>query len=157
MLRSVREQAILLSARSSVVRAYSSRPRMLRLVPFIVIAILFFPLIASLKGQAALAQISPAQISPAQTYPAPTYPAQTYRAHPHRASHRAVLAEQKALAQQQAPEKRYNEGRLMILGGYPGTSYFNLVHDMAAALAGSDDLRLIAVDAPGGIESLRDL
>jgi uncharacterized protein len=68
-----------------------------------------------------------------------------------------VLAEQKALAQQQAPEKKYNEGRLMILGGYPGTTYFNLVHDMAAALGGSDDLRLIAVDAPGGLESLRDL
>src|SRR6266404_5969047 len=169
MLRSVREQAILLSARSSVVRAYFSRPRKLRLVPFIVIAVLLFPLIAFLKGQAALAQISPAQISPAQispaqtypaqTYPSLTYPAQTYPTHTHRASHRAVLAEQKALAlaQQQAPQKKYNEGRLMILGGYPGTTYFNLVHDIAAVLAGSDDLRLIAVDAPGGIESLRDL
>src|SRR6266436_1261382 len=120
MLRSVREQAILLSARSSVVRAYFSRPRKLRLVPFIVIAVLLFPLIAFLKGQAALAQISPAQISPAQispaqispaqtypaqTYPSLTYPAQTYPTHTHRASHRAVLAEQKALAlaQQQAP------------------------------------------------------
>ena len=43
------------------------------------------------------------------------------------------------------------------MGGSPGTTYFNLVHDMAAALAGSSDLRLIALDAPGGIESLRDL
>jgi uncharacterized protein len=58
---------------------------------------------------------------------------------------------------QEAPQKKHNEGALMILGGYPGTSYFKLAHDMAAALAGSDNLRLIAVDAPGGIESLRDL
>ena len=162
MLRSVRERAILLSARSSVVRAYSSRPRMLRLVPFIVIAILFFPLIASLKEQAALAQTYPAQTypgqsSPGQTYPGQTYP-QSYPAHAYRARAQASRASRRAvLAQQQAPERKYNEGRLMILGGYPGTTYFNLVHDMAAALAGSDDLRLIAVDAPGGIESLRDL
>jgi TRAP-type uncharacterized transport system substrate-binding protein len=62
------------------------------------------------------------------------------------------------LAQQQALQKKHNEGRLMILGGYPGTTYFNLVHAMAAAVAGeSGDLRLIALDAPGGIESLRDL
>ncbi len=167
MLRSVHGQTILLSARSSVVRAYSSRPWKLRLVPSVVLAILLFPLIASLKEQAAVAQISPGQTYPAQTYPgqtypgqtypSQTYPAQTYRAHTHRASHRAVSAEQKAVAQQQAPQNKYNEWRLMILGGYPGTTYFNLVHDMAAALAGSDDLRLIAVDAPGGIESLRAL
>src|SRR6267143_2474893 len=98
MLRSVRERAILLSARSSVVRAYSSRPRMLRLVPFIVIAILFFPLIASLKEQAARAQTYPAQTYPAQSYPGQTYPqshpAHAYRARAQasRASRRAVLA-----------------------------------------------------------------
>src|SRR5215470_10955426 len=162
MLGSVHARTNLLSARSSVVRAFSSWPRKFRLVPFVVIAILLFPLIASPTGQAALAQISPCQISPGQTYPAQTYPgqtypAQTYRAHTHRASHRAVSAEQKALAQQPAPQSKYNEWRLMILGGYPGTTYFNLVHDMAAVLAGNDDLRLIAVDAPGGIESLRAL
>src|SRR5260370_2360353 len=147
MLRSVHGQTILLSARSSVVRAYSSRPWKLRLVPSVVLAILLFPLIASLKEQAALAQISPGQTYPAQTYPgqtypSQTYPAQTYRAHTHRASHRAVSAEQKAVAQQQAPQNKYNEWRLMILGGYPGTTYVNLVHDMAAALAGSAQLRL---------------
>ena len=162
MLGSVHARTNLLSARSSVVRAFSSWPRKFRLVPFVVIAILLFPLIASPTGQAALAQISPGQISPGQTYPAQTYPgqtypAQTYRAHTHRASHRAVSAAQKALAQQPAPQSKYNEWRLMILGGYPGTTYFNLVHDMAAVLAGNDDLRLIAVDAPGGIESLRAL
>jgi TRAP-type uncharacterized transport system substrate-binding protein len=74
----------------------------------------------------------------------------------------AALAETSAayrravLAQQQA-QRKHNDGRLMILGGNPGTTYFNLAHDMAAALTGSNDLRLIAVDAPGGIESLRDL
>src|SRR6266436_7975667 len=154
MLRSVHGRLILLSARSSIVRAYSSRPRKLRLAAFVVIAILIFPLIASLNGQAALAQISPGQTYPAQTYPAQypaqTYPAQTYRAHTRRASHRAVSAEQKALAQQPVPQNKYNEWRLMILGGYPGTTYFNLVRDMTAVMAGSDDLRLIAVDAPGG-------
>src|SRR5258708_2186877 len=162
MLRSVRERAILLSARSSVVRAYSSRPRMLRLVPFIVIAILFFPLIASLKEQAALAQTYPAQTYPAQTYPGQSSPGQTYPqsypAHAYRARAQASRASRRAvLAQQQAPERKYNEGRLMILGGYPGTTCFNLVHDMAAALAGGDDLRLLAVDPPRGIETPRDL
>src|SRR5216683_358895 len=142
MLRSVHGRTILFSARSSAARAYSSRPRQLRLVPFIVIAVLLFALIDFLKGQAALAQISPAQ-----TYPSLTYPAQTYPTHTHRASHRAVLAGQKALAlaQQQAPQKKYNEGRLMILGGYPGTTYFNLVHDIAAALAGSVFFLLIGL------------
>jgi len=66
-------------------------------------------------------------------------------------------AQRAALAQQQALLKKYNEGGLLILGGSPGTTYFNIVHDMAAAVGGNDDLRLIAVDAPGGIESLRDL
>ncbi len=59
--------------------------------------------------------------------------------------------------QQQALQKKHNEGTLLILGGYPGTTYFSLAHDMAAALSRSADLRLIAVDAPGGMESLRDL
>src|SRR5260370_32886446 len=132
MLRSVHGQTILLSARSSVVRAYSSRPRKLRLVPSVVLAILLFPLIASLKEQAALAQISPGQTYPAQTYPGQTYPgqtypgqpypgqtypAQTYRAHTHRASHRAVSAAQKAVAQQQAPQNKDDEVSLMILRG----------------------------------------
>jgi uncharacterized protein len=102
----------------------------LRLVPLVVIVIPLLPLVAFPKGQAALAQTSHTQA--------------------YRASERA------ALIQQQALQKKYNEGTLMILGGYPGTTYFNLAHEMAAALAGRDDLGLIAVDAPGGIESLRD-
>jgi uncharacterized protein len=68
-----------------------------------------------------------------------------------------TASQRAALAQQQALQKKHNEASLMILGGSPGTTYFNVVHDMAAAVAGNDDLRLIAVDAPGGIESLRDL
>src|SRR5215468_2070345 len=80
MLGSVHARTILLAARSSVVRAYSSWPRKFRLVPFVVIAILLFPLIASPAGQAALAQISSGQTYPAQTYPSQTYPAQTYPA-----------------------------------------------------------------------------
>jgi TRAP-type uncharacterized transport system substrate-binding protein len=126
MLSSIHGRMILLSARYSAAQAYSSRPRKLRLVDFLVIAILLFPLIAFLKGQAALAETSAA-------------------------------SRRSALAQQQTLQKKHNEGTLMILGGHPGTTYFNLVHDMAAVLIGSDDLRLIAVDAPGGIESLQDL
>jgi uncharacterized protein len=73
--------------------------------------------------------------------------------------HRSAAAQQQTpqKKQQQALQKKYNEGTLLILGGYPGTAYFNLAHDMAAALRGNADLRLIAVDAPGGMESLRDL
>jgi uncharacterized protein len=75
------------------------------------------------------------------------------------------LAGQAALAQtsntSQRPllvqKKQHNESALMILGGYPGTSYFGLAHDIAAALGGSADLRVLAVDATGGTESLRDL
>src|SRR5437660_6654938 len=123
MLRSVRKRTSLLSARSSVVGAYSPRPRRFTLVPFAVIAILFFPLIAALKEQAALAQTYPAQ-TPSQSYPAQPYPGQThpqsYPAHTYRARAQASRTSRRAvLAQQQAPEKKYNEGRLMILGGYP--------------------------------------
>src|SRR5260370_36249174 len=144
MLRSVHGQTILLSARSSVVRAYSSRPWKLRLVPSVVLAILLFPLIASLKEQAAVAQISPGQTYPAQTYPgqtypgqtypsqtypaqtypgqtypgqtypSQTYPAQTYTAHTHRATHRAGTPEQHAGAHQQTPQNPYNHRRRMM-------------------------------------------
>jgi uncharacterized protein len=126
MLSSIQGQAILLLARYSATGAYYSQFRWFSLVLFIALSTLFFPPIASPKGQGALAET----------------PAAAYR--------RAVLA-------QQQTQKRHNDGRLMILGGNPGTTYFNLVHEMAAALAGSNDLRLIAIDAPGGIESLRDL
>jgi TRAP-type uncharacterized transport system substrate-binding protein len=61
------------------------------------------------------------------------------------------------LTQQQALQRTLNEGSLLILGGFPGTTYFEQVHDIAAALDGSDGLRLIAADAAGGIGSLQDL
>jgi uncharacterized protein len=64
-----------------------------------------------------------------------------------RASQRATLAQQKKL----------NDNTLMILGGNPGTSYFSMAHDIASALGGGDGLRLVALDAPGGTDSLQDL
>jgi uncharacterized protein len=57
----------------------------------------------------------------------------------------------------QVLQRKHNETTLMILGGNPGTSYFNIAHDMAAVLTKSDGLRVVAMDAPGGIDSLRDL
>src|SRR5215471_5331128 len=77
---SVHARTILLSARSSVVRAYSSWPPKFRLVPFVVIAILLFPQSTCPTGKAVLVQISPGQISPGQTYSSHTYPGQTYTA-----------------------------------------------------------------------------
>jgi TRAP-type uncharacterized transport system substrate-binding protein len=62
-----------------------------------------------------------------------------------------------ALRASLAQQRRHNENALMILGGYPGTSYSMLAHDLADALGGRDGLRLLAVDAAGGVESLRDL
>jgi len=53
-------------------------------------------------------------------------------------------------AQQHSQQRKLNEGSLIILGGFPGTPYFEQVHDIAAALDGSDGLRLIGVDAAGG-------
>jgi TRAP-type uncharacterized transport system substrate-binding protein len=59
--------------------------------------------------------------------------------------------------QHQALQRKLNDSTVMILSGYPGSSYFTMARDIAAALGGSDDLRLLAVDAPGGTDSLRDL
>jgi TRAP-type uncharacterized transport system substrate-binding protein len=126
-------RTILLSARLSAARAYSSPQRELTrlretkvIIVFIIAAILVFSLISFSSGHAALAQ--------------------------------TVTASQRAaLARQQAARRKHNEGILMVLGGRPGTTYFNIAHDMAAAVVGNGDLRLIAIDAPGGIESLRDL
>jgi TRAP-type uncharacterized transport system substrate-binding protein len=56
-----------------------------------------------------------------------------------------------------AEQRKHNETVLMILGGFPGTPYFRLADDIARALGTSHGLRLLAVDAPGGTESLRDL
>jgi uncharacterized protein len=69
----------------------------------------------------------------------------------------SIKLQRSLLAQQQAQQRKLNEGSLIILGGFPGTPYFEQVHDIAVALDGSDGLRLIAVDAAGGIGSLQDL
>jgi TRAP-type uncharacterized transport system substrate-binding protein len=70
----------------------------------------------------------------------------------------AVLAQTSSALRASLPQqKKHNESALMILGGYPGTTYSGLAHDIAAALGGRDGLRLLAVDAAGGTESLRDL
>jgi TRAP-type uncharacterized transport system substrate-binding protein len=66
-------------------------------------------------------------------------------------------AQRSAISLQQVLQKKHNDNALMILGGYPGTTYFGIAHDIAAALGGGDGLRLVAVDAAGGTESLRDL
>lgn len=87
--------------------------------------------------------------------------AHTARAETSNTLQHAVSAQQQALqrrhALQQALQRKHNESTLMILGGRPGTGYFAMAHDMAAALGASDGLRLLAVDAAGGTDSLRDL
>jgi TRAP-type uncharacterized transport system substrate-binding protein len=69
----------------------------------------------------------------------------------------APAATSSALRASLAQQRKHNDNALMMLGGYPGTSYSVLAHDIAAALGGRDGLRLLAVDAAGGVESLRDL
>src|SRR5262245_14096527 len=62
-------------------------------------------------------------------------------AEPSRAAQRVTSTPQQTL------QKKHNEAALMVLAGHPGTPYFNMAHDMAAALHGSSSLRLIAMDA----------
>jgi TRAP-type uncharacterized transport system substrate-binding protein len=69
----------------------------------------------------------------------------------------AKTAPRASLPSQQVLQKKHNENALMILGGYPGTSYFSIAHDIAGALGAGDGLRLLALDAPGGTDSLQDL
>jgi uncharacterized protein len=131
--RRIMRRTILSSARCSVSPGYSSPWRGLRLhqgTEFTAVFAIVAMLVFSLTA------FSRGHAAPAQT---------------------ATPSSRAASAQQQALQSKHNEGSLMILGGNPGTTYFNVVHDMVSAVAGNDDLRLIAVDAPGGIESLRDL
>jgi uncharacterized protein len=70
----------------------------------------------------------------------------------------AALAQTSSTFRAALPQqKQVNEGALMVLGGYPGTTYSGMAHDIATALGGRDGLRLVAVDAAGGTERLRDL
>jgi len=107
--------------------------RQFRPVRFVIIGILFFSLAALVRAQASLAQPLPRSQGSAPT-------------------HQLVIQNQ-----QLALQKKHNDAALIILGGNPGTTYFNMVHEMAAALNGRGALRLIAMDAPGGTDSLRDL
>jgi len=59
--------------------------------------------------------------------------------------------------QQQALQKQFNDGALMILAGHPGTSYFTMARDIAAAFAENNELRLLPIDAGGGTENIRSL
>jgi TRAP-type uncharacterized transport system substrate-binding protein len=69
----------------------------------------------------------------------------------------ARATQRAALVQQQTLQKKLNDNALMILGGNPGTSYSAIAHDIASALGSGDGLRLLALDAPGGTDSLQDL
>src|SRR5215813_1960240 len=99
MLSSIDVHAIVFSTRYSADRVHSSHAWRLRPVGIVVIAILFFPLIAFLTGQPAPAQIlqgqtleaqaSQAQTSQAQTSQGRTSQAQTSHGRTYRASHRA--------------------------------------------------------------------
>ncbi len=73
-----------------------------------------------------------------------------------------LAVEQSALAQAKqrpmsAQQKAVNESALMILSGRPGTTYFTMARDIAAVVGEAENLRLLAVDAGGGTDSLRDL
>jgi TRAP-type uncharacterized transport system substrate-binding protein len=149
MLPSIREQTagkpVLLPRRYSAGRYYFWRPRHVRPVSLIIIAILSLPLMAFLKTQAAVAQPARAPQQRA-VLPRPVWQRPALR--------RPVLTQPHLL---QMLQKKHNEAALMILGGTPGTTYFNAAHDMAAALRANNGPRLVVVDTPGGIDSLRDL
>jgi TRAP-type uncharacterized transport system substrate-binding protein len=140
MLPSIRRQTdekpILLPAQYSAGLYCFRWLRNLSLLDLIIIAILIFPLTELANTQATMAQQSR---GPQQRPAAP----------------RPVVSQPQL---QQMLQKKHNEAAVMILGGPPGTAYFNAAHDMAAALSTSNGgPRLIVVEAPGGIESLRDL
>jgi TRAP-type uncharacterized transport system substrate-binding protein len=74
--------------------------------------------------------------------------------------HEAARAQKLPRAQPmalQALQKKHNEAALMMLGGSRGATYAGMARDVAGLVNPSADLRVIVVDAPGGMESLRDL
>jgi hypothetical protein len=81
--------------------------------------------------------------------------AQAALARPHHGWARAARPRHQTV--HQTAQEKYNDAAPMILGGHPGTTAFDMARDMAAVLAASSGVRLIAVDASGGIDSLRDL
>ncbi|MPZ39071.1 MAG: hypothetical protein GEU95_13635 [Rhizobiales bacterium] len=58
---------------------------------------------------------------------------------------------------QQKQQKKVNDGALMLLSGRPGTSYSIMARDIASSVSEAEDVRVLAVDADGGADSLRDL
>jgi TRAP-type uncharacterized transport system substrate-binding protein len=103
-------------------------PLSIRHVGFI-IAILFLPLTAFMTAQDTVAQ-------------------------QFRNPRRPIFSQQQL---QQALQKKHNDAAVMMLGGRPGTTYFSMAHDIGAVSSAGTGSRMIVVDAPGGIESLRDL
>ncbi len=74
--------------------------------------------------------------------------------------HEAARAQKLPRAQPtalQALQKKHNDTALMVLGGSRGATYAGMARDIAGLLNPGADLRVIVVDGPGGIESLRDL
>src|SRR5215813_9523611 len=127
MLSSIHIQAFVFSTRHSADRVHPTHARRLRPVGIVVIAILFFPLIAFLTGQPAPAQTLQGQTLEARTSQGRTSQAQTSHGRTYRASHRA------GLSQQELVQKKHNEGALMMLGGYPGPSYLHIAPELAGA------------------------
>jgi uncharacterized protein len=59
--------------------------------------------------------------------------------------------------QERALRAQLNEGTLILATSHPTASYFAIGHDIATALANSDDLRILPLVSRGGIDNLRDL
>jgi TRAP-type uncharacterized transport system substrate-binding protein len=140
MLSSVRGQAAL---KSILLPARYSRSLycLLRRINFVTITLLLLPVMAFVTIQTAAAQSARAP-------------------QPRAAAPRTILPSRPVLTQgqlQQMLAKKHNEAALMILGGMPGTSYFNVAHDIAAVVRLNNGPRVVVVDAPGGIDNLRDL
>lgn len=64
---------------------------------------------------------------------------------------------QRSAAAAQLIETKHNENAPMILGGRPGTSYAEVANDMRTVLPADGGVRVVVVDTPGGIDTLRDL
>ena len=59
--------------------------------------------------------------------------------------------------QERALRAHLNDGTLILATSHPTASYFAIGHDIAAAFASSDDLRVLPLVSQGGIGNLRDL
>jgi uncharacterized protein len=153
MLPSIREQAARKSnytpdRRSGGLRCFrwprNLRPAGLIAAGLTAVALLLFPAMALVTTQGAVAQ-------PAR---APQQRPALLRVPAHAAPSRPVLSQAHLL---QMLQKKHNDAALMLLGGEPGSSYFDAAHEMAVVLNANNGPRVVAVDAQGGIDTLRDL